>query len=44
VRFAAGEAVPTVGVDASHLSDEWTLQAVHVFQPSVVFSAYVTRA
>ena len=44
VRFAAGQAVPTVGVDSSHLTDEWTLQAVHVFQPSVVFSAYVTHS
>lgn len=42
VRFSAGTNVPTVGVDHSHLSDEWTVQFVHVFAPSLVASSYLS--
>jgi hypothetical protein len=44
VRFPAGTSVPTVGVDSSHLSDEYTLQYVHVFAPTLVFSSYVSHS
>lgn len=42
VRFPDGTSVPTVGVDSSHISDEYTLQVVHVFAPTLVFSSYVS--
>jgi Alginate export len=44
VRFAGGTSVPTVGVDFSHLTDEWMLQYVRVFTPSLVFSSYISHS
>jgi len=43
VRFSPGFN-PVVGVASAHLSNEWMVQYLHVFKPSLVFSAYVSRS
>ncbi len=44
VRFPVDGFLPAVGVDRAHLASEWMLQYVHLFTPTLVFSAYVSRS
>lgn len=43
-RFTGDTLLPVVGVEKSHLANEWMLQYVHLFKPTVVFSAYVSKS
>lgn len=42
VRFSGVS--PVVGVASAHLASEWMFQYVHVFKPTLVASAYVSRS